>query len=145
MARRKDPRQQAFLAALGRGLSVTDAAKEVGLHKRTAYKWRAADPAFALAWQTAQADSIAALEREALRRALSGTEKPVYRGGELVGHITEYSDQMLMFLLKRHGEKGATATIDDQVKGARERLLCKFAQATEGTAKEPLSQQPDRP
>lgn len=124
-------------------MSVTDAAKDVGFNKRTAYKWRAADPAFAQAWQAAQADSTAALEREALRRALSGTQKPVYRGGELVGHITEYSDQMLMFLLKRDSDKGEAASIDDQVKGARDTLLGKFAQALAGGAAGTLPRKPD--
>ena len=40
------------------------------------------------------------MEREAYRRAVKGVEKPVYRGGQLVGTIREYSDSLLMFLLR---------------------------------------------
>ena len=40
------------------------------------------------------------LEAEALRRALKGTEKPVYQNGKQVGAIREYSDLLLIFLLK---------------------------------------------
>jgi hypothetical protein len=140
----KHERQGVFLAALGRGLSVKDAAADAGLHPRTCYKWKRADRDFARAWAEAGADRIKALETEAMRRALSGTQKPVYRGGELVGHVTEYSDAMLMFLLKRHSERaGAQASIEDQVKGARETLLGKFTQADEGGAPRRLSEQPD--
>jgi hypothetical protein len=35
------------------------------------------------------------------RRAVEGVKRPVYRRGVLVGEITEYSDKLLMFLLKR--------------------------------------------
>ena len=40
------------------------------------------------------------LEDEAVRRAKDGVEKPVYQGGKLVGHVQEYSDTLLIFLLK---------------------------------------------
>jgi len=35
-----------------------------------------------------------------MRRAKDGTLRPVYQGGELVGHIREYSDTLGIFLLK---------------------------------------------
>ena len=42
------------------------------------------------------------LELEARRRAVEGTERPVfYQGGE-VGYVREYSDTLLIFLLKAH-------------------------------------------
>ena len=40
------------------------------------------------------------LEDEAVRRAKDGVERPVYQGGKLVGHVQEYSDTLLIFLLK---------------------------------------------
>ena len=36
----------------------------------------------------------------ARRRAAEGTLKPVYQGGKLVGEIREFSDTLLIFLLK---------------------------------------------
>jgi len=142
-ARKK--RQADFLGALATGAAVKDAAKAAGVQPRTVYKWRDKDPLFAEEWQTALKTSLTALEREAARRALEGTKKPVYRGGELVGHVTEYSDSMLMFLLKRHGERASgEGTLEDQVKGARETLYEKFASALEGGGAAKAARKPDR-
>ena len=41
-----------------------------------------------------------AREDEADRRAMDGHDKPVYQGGRLVGHVTEYSDSLLALQLK---------------------------------------------
>jgi hypothetical protein len=41
-----------------------------------------------------------ALEDEANRRAREGVERPVYQGGKFVGAIREFSDTLLIFLLK---------------------------------------------
>ncbi|OOQ57160.1 hypothetical protein BC343_16705 [Mucilaginibacter pedocola] len=32
--------------------------------------------------------------------AIHGTDKPVYHGGKLIGKVKDYSDTLLMFLLK---------------------------------------------
>ena len=40
------------------------------------------------------------LEPEAIRRAVEGVEKAVYYQGEPVGTVREYSDTLLIFLLK---------------------------------------------
>ena len=55
---------------------------------------------FAKDWKSALAGRNM-LEDEAIRRAKDGVrEKPVYQGGKLVGHVQEYSDTLLIFLLK---------------------------------------------
>lgn len=132
---KRDQRQESFLSALSAGASVVDAAKAAGVGRWTPYKWRRADTAFKARWDAAIATSLSVLEREATRRALEGVKKPVYRGGELVGHTTEYSDAMLQFLIKRHGEQQAARTgageLHEQVKGARETLYEKLAGALE--------------
>lgn len=93
-----------FLKALSLGKTKKAAAEEAGLCLRGLYRLRRADEIFAARWQAAIAACADLpadpLELEAQRRAVSGTEKPVYRGGTLVGHTTDYSDSMLMFLLK---------------------------------------------
>jgi hypothetical protein len=67
---------------------------------------RAADEAFARAWEDALEQGTDSLEDEARRRALQGVEKPVFREGRQVGTVTEYSDTLLIFLLKaRRPEK----------------------------------------
>jgi hypothetical protein len=40
------------------------------------------------------------LEDEAVRRAYEGVERPVFQGGKQVGVVREYSDTLLIFLLK---------------------------------------------
>lgn len=44
--------------------------------------------------------AVAALESEAVRRALAGVEVPVFHQGRECGSTVKHSDQLLMFLLK---------------------------------------------
>ena len=89
-----------FLEALASGLSVTGAAAEAGVHRCTPYGWREADPEFAKAWDIARDAGTDRLEDEAWRRAYSGTDRPVFQAGALVGKTRDYSDLLLIFLLK---------------------------------------------
>lgn len=101
----EDPRSK-FLEALASGLSVTGAAEKAGVHRRTPYGWREADEDFAQAWQVALDAGTDRLEDEAWRRAVVGTERPVFQMGKEVGTTHEYSDLLLIFLLKgRRPEK----------------------------------------
>ncbi|NJK43953.1 MAG: terminase [Pleurocapsa sp. SU_196_0] len=91
-----------FLKTLATTASVSAASKAAKIDRKTAYEWRQKDAPFAEAWDDALETSISSLETEARRRALKGTSKPVYQGGELVGSIQEYSDTLMIFLLKAH-------------------------------------------
>lgn len=44
--------------------------------------------------------AVAALESEAVRRALAGVEVPVFHQGRECGNTVKHSDQLLMFLLR---------------------------------------------
>ena len=44
--------------------------------------------------------AVAALESEAVRRALAGVDIPVFHQGRECGNTVKHSDQLLMFLLK---------------------------------------------
>jgi hypothetical protein len=70
------------------------------LPKTCAYEWRRQDEEFRQAWDEAQVEGEAVLEDEAKRRAYEGVKKPVYQGGKRVGYVQEYSDTLLIFLLK---------------------------------------------
>ena len=48
----------------------------------------------------AREEACDALEAEARRRAVEGVRKPVYYRGEIVGTVKEYSDTLLIFLMK---------------------------------------------
>lgn len=101
VAQQRTPQKQArFLEALAAYGNVTQAAKACGMARRTLYDWRREDAAFAAAWDEASELGANALEDEARRRAFKGTLKPVYQRGEKVGTVREYSDTLLIFLLK---------------------------------------------
>jgi hypothetical protein len=93
-------RKETFLEKLRENPNVTQAAKSIRISRKTLYEWRKNDETFAKEWDDAVQDGTDALEDEAVRRALQGTEKPVYQGGKLVGTVREYSDTLLIFLLK---------------------------------------------
>lgn len=92
--------EQAFLHALSQLGNVTAAAEAVGLGRRTVYVWREADPDFAARWAEATEEAVERMEQEAWRRATQGVDRPVYQGGKQVGMVKEYSDNLLIFLLK---------------------------------------------
>lgn len=134
-SRERDERKNKFLEQLFKGQSVVAACRAIGADRRTPYRWREFDLRFKALWDaaTAHGDPI---EREAVRRAIMGTRKPIFRGGEKVAEVVEHSDTLLMFLLKaRDPARYGTATQkakkddspDDNLKGARDALLSKFA------------------
>lgn len=95
-----EARQAIFLEALASGDTISTAAKKAGVTRRVAYNLRQRDDAFAAAWDQAYEAGGDVLEQEALRRAVHGTLKPVYQQGQQVGEIREYSDNLLIMLLK---------------------------------------------
>lgn len=94
--------QERFLKELARRGNVSAAARKAKVGRRTAYEWYEADAEFAAAWDEALEVAIDALEGEAWRRAQTGVLKPVYQRGELVGKVREYSDTLMVTLLKAH-------------------------------------------
>ncbi len=105
-----------FLTALEQTASVTAAALSTGVSRTEWYRTRDEDPQFAADWVLANDRGTDALEDEAVRRAHEGTLKPVYQGKELVGHIREYSDTLLIFTLKaRRPEKYRERTLNEHV------------------------------
>jgi hypothetical protein len=94
--------ESTFLEALAQTGNVSAAAKAAGVGRQYAYERRAADPELAAAWDEALDVATDALEREARRRALEGCERPVFYKGDECGRIREYSDTLMIFLLKAH-------------------------------------------
>lgn len=95
-----------FFDALRDGKSVTASAADVGYARRSVYEWREADEEFRKAMDEAVEEGTDRMEDEAHRRAVHGTEKPVYQGGKHVGSVREFSDTLMIFMLKsRRPEK----------------------------------------
>lgn len=100
MARRATDPKPAFLSALAESGNVKLACQAARVSRSTVYEWRGEDPEFAAAWEAALAEAVESLEAEAYRRAVKGTLKPVFQGGKLAGKVREYSDTLLIFLMK---------------------------------------------
>ena len=69
-----------------------------GVDRTSHYNWLK-DAKYKAAFEEARDEVNGLLEDEAVRRAYHGTMKPVSIAGQLV-MVTEFSDQLLMFLLK---------------------------------------------
>jgi len=94
--------RDAFIDAIRETGVVRHALRIAGVARSTAYDLRAADPGFAAEWADAVEDFKDVVEAELLRRAVTGTDKPVFQGGVEVGAIREYSDTLLLAYLNAH-------------------------------------------
>lgn len=98
-----DKEKEAFLKKLRSTYgNVTKAAALIGISRVTAYNHRKADSGFAEQWDEAIAAGGDDLEELLHKQALKGVQKPVYHGGKLVGHITEFNHSLSLALLRRH-------------------------------------------
>lgn len=96
------PKKRAFLAAFAELGTVTHAADAAKITRKTHYLWMKDDDSeiYKAAFEDAQHHACDSLEREARRRAVHGTDKPVFHQGIECGTIREYSDTLLIFLMK---------------------------------------------
>lgn len=140
-----EERQQIFLQSLASGDTISMAAHKAGVTRRVAYNLRQRDDAFAEAWNQAYEDGADVLEQEALRRAVHGTLKPVYQQGQQVGEIREYSDNLLILLLKgrkpeRYRDRVDFTSAGKSVQALGDALLA----AAEGLEQEVAQSEPNK-
>ena len=90
----------AFLEALANSGNVRLSCRAARIGRQTAYDARYKSKVFAERWDRAIEEATDGLEAEAWRRAAKGTQRPVFYKGEQCGAIQEYSDTLLIFLLK---------------------------------------------
>lgn len=81
---------------------MSESTRAAGMSRQAAYEWRTDDEAFAKDWADAEQEAADKLEREAWRRAVEGTDKPISFQGVITASYKEYSDKMLEILLKAH-------------------------------------------
>lgn len=96
-------RQREFIACLAATGIVTQAARHIGASLEALYRLRNQPGAehFARAWEQAIDRGIARLEDCALERAIMGEERPIVRGGEVVGTWRRHDTALLLFLLRQ--------------------------------------------
>jgi hypothetical protein len=114
---------------------VTHAAAAARIDRTTHNHWLNAEPHYAEAFAVAKERANENLEREARRRAVEGTEEPVFHQGKVCGGIRKYSDTLLIFLMKgampdRYRERvdvnaqvNVTVDVADRLVRARERMM----------------------
>jgi hypothetical protein len=92
--------QVVFLSEYALTGNLSHSARKAGIDRQTHYNWLQADGAYAAAFSDAEQAARDALEGEARRRAVDGTLKPVFWQGTQCGAIREFSDTLLIFLMK---------------------------------------------
>lgn len=93
-------KKRAFLAAYSEVGNITQAAIVAGVSRQSHYDWLKEDADYPQAFRTAGEEAGERLEQEARRRAVTGIDKPIFQGGKQVGVVREYSDTLLIFLMK---------------------------------------------
>lgn len=124
----RHPKKRAFLAAMENTASVSRAAEIARMDRDNHYLWLKKDPDYAAAFEIAQMRGLDVLEAEAVRRAHEGVTKPIFHGGKraidvvqnpdgsikrdetgkpigIPAAVREYSDTLLIFLLKSRNPK----------------------------------------
>lgn len=116
-----------FLEALAHVPNVSRAAREAGIQRQLAYYHRDNNEAFRNAWDNAIEVGVDRLEEEMWRRAVEGTEKPVYYEGKRVDALREYSDTLAIFLAKAHRPERFRDRYDVTSGGDRLEVLIRHA------------------
>ena len=97
--------------------NVSAAARHAGRPRSYVYDCRRRDAAFGAAWADALEEEADRLELEALRRAVDGVDEDKFFQGAVVGQITRYSDNLLMFLLRARRPALFNTQISGQMTG----------------------------
>ena len=95
-----DERKAEFLHRLAVCGNLHVVCRALGMSTVTVQRARKHDGAFAEAYDEAMLAARWNWEAEAVRRGVEGIEKPIYYKGECVDTVKEYSDSLLIFLLR---------------------------------------------
>jgi hypothetical protein len=115
-------KQETFLAHLAATCNVSASLRKVGMSSTGLYQFRRRSAEFRAGWDRALAEGYDNLELAMLKRALSGTLKPILnRNGVKIGTVREFSDSVALRLLTiRHatvrGGAGEPAEDDEAIR-----------------------------
>lgn len=88
-----------YLEGFAEYCTITSGCKAAGVAPETVYVWREMDDVFVLQENRLRMELADRLEMEAIRRAYTGWERPIYQRGELVGYERQYDGSLLKMLL----------------------------------------------
>jgi hypothetical protein len=132
-------KQHRFTKAYAACASIKAAARAAGIRHGVHYEWMRTNALYRQSFEAVQEEAAQALEDEAVRRAHEGVRRLVLHAGRPVRHNhrplyeTEYSDSLLILLLKRFRpnlyrertivEHSGAIEIVERMQAARRRLL----------------------
>ena len=100
----RQAKKAAFLASFRQTGNITGSCEAADIPRSLYYVWTEHDEAFTRNVEQCKVEALDRMELEARRRAMEGVKKirGVYHEGHIVGYQeeTEYSDTLLIFLLK---------------------------------------------
>lgn len=113
-----EEKQQAFLNKFCDLANITKSATATRIGRRTVYDWLENDKDFKVKFKKARKVAIGVLEDEAHRRAVEGIDKAIfYKGKKVKAKVKEYSDTLLIVLLKANAPKKYRERIQSQLTG----------------------------
>ena len=122
-----------FLSTLRDTGNVSASARAAKVTRYSAYEKRMHDDEFRQLWVSALESSLDDLEESLRSRALEGIDKPIFYGGEKVGDVKSYNDNLGMFFLKARrkkvfGEASSESEAEQNLDASsvRQRLLTKL-------------------
>jgi hypothetical protein len=128
--------EKAFLVALATTANVSKACELAHVTRPTVYDLRNSAEDFRRAWDEALETACDMLELEARRRAESGVNKTIFYKGEPIGTETNYSDTLMIFLLKAHRPEKYRERFDIEIKDARTRAEAAIAECMQKTGRD---------
>lgn len=123
--------KEVWLEAYAQSGIMTAACRAANIDGTTVRGWEEHDELFVMKKHMAREIADDLIRAEIRRRGVDGVTKPVHYQGERVDYVTEYSDNLLMFLSKSRMpefrekqsiEHSGTLTITDLVKKAAEEV-----------------------
>lgn len=115
--RSKRKQQQDFLDIYEELGNITSSCKKSKVPRRTIYNWIEGDAEFRKKFDESTKIVLGILEDEAFRRAVEGTNKPVFYQGKRSGYVKEYSDTLLIVLLKARAPEKYKERVQSELTG----------------------------
>jgi N-methylhydantoinase A/oxoprolinase/acetone carboxylase beta subunit len=137
---RADTWKPLFLSALRNSGNIRASCQAAGVTRQAAYKARERSQEFASQWDEALEEAIDTLEAAAWTRARDGVVRrdPIMYQGQKVGEkvIVEYSDTVLIQLLKAHRPEKYRERFDVQIKEVQARAETAIQECMQRTGKD---------
>lgn len=128
--------RELFLEALSLGFSIGHSAAKAGISRSRVYQLRKEDEEFARDWDEAEEKGSDYIEDEARRRAVEGVTKPVFYQGDVCGYVQEYSDTLLIQILKARRPDKYRENVNHNHSGSISVNRIHFGRVIEGEAEE---------